>query len=304
KIMQSGKVVQKFENRVETVPSKGLQQIDNYYTFGKYASPGFYSVDVLLKDTSGMILESKKINFRISQLPEKVVKEETVSWGLFTQTVTIKVRNEGNVNSSSFYLTATIPSFMRHFFFPKIEPTDQGVVDNTIVYRWYIEGLAPAEEREIKYDVSTWNALLIILAIIGFVVYAFNYVFRISIIKKHRYAGPITKEKEIIMSLEVRNRTRHEIKDVLIRDFVPSIATVVDRFDTLRPTIRKVTGGTELIWRLDSLGPLEERVLTYRVKPAVDIIGTLRLPKALMRYSDKDKKIKRVISKSIKIRTR
>jgi hypothetical protein len=104
--------------------------------------------------------------------------------------------------------------------------------------------------------------------------------------------------------LEVRNRTRHEIKDVLIRDFVPSIATVVEKFDTLRPTLRKVAGGTELVWRLDSIGPLEERVLAYRVKPSVDIIGTLKLPKALMRYTDKEKKVKRVISKNIKIRTR
>jgi len=304
KIMKGSKIIQKFEDRIETVPSKSVRQIYHNYTFSKYAAAEFYSVEVILKDTSNIILESKKIDFRISQLPENVVKEETVTWGLFTQTVTIKVRNEGNVNSSSFYLTATIPSFMKPFFFPKVKPTGEDRIDNTIIYNWYIEGLVPAEEREIKYDVSTWNSLIIILAVIGFALYSFKYVFRIAIVKKHRYVGPITREKEIIMSLEVRNRTRHEIKDVLIRDFVPAVATVVERFDTLRPMLRKVAGGTELIWKLDSLGPLEERVLTYRVKPTIDIIGTLRLPKALIRYVDKEKKVKRVISKSIKIKAR
>jgi hypothetical protein len=304
KIMKEGKTIEKFEDRIETVPSNSLQQTDHYYTFDKYSAAGFYSVEVTLKDTSGVFLEKKKIDFRIAQLPEKVVKEETVTWGLFTQTVTIKVRNDGNVNSSGFYLTATIPIFMKPFFFPKVRPTSEDRVENTIIYSWYIEGLAPAEEREIKYEVSTSNSLLIALAIIGFAIYSFNYVFRISIVKKHKYVGPLTKEKEITISLEVRNRTKHEIKDILIRDFVPSIATVVEKFDTLRPTLRKVAGGTELIWRLDYLKPLEERVLTYKVRPSIDIIGTLKLPKALMRYSDKDKKIKKIISKSIKIKAR
>jgi hypothetical protein len=304
KIMKENKIVQKFEDRIETVPANSIKQIDHNHTFGKYVAAEFYSVEVVLKDTFGTVLESKKTDFRVSQLPENVVKEEIVAWGLLTQTVTIKVRNEGNVNSSSFYLTATIPSFMKPFFFPKIEPTGEERVGNTVVYNWLVEGLAPAEEKEIKYDVSTWNALIIILAIIGAVIYFFKYAYRIAIVKRHRYAGPITKEKEIIMSLEVRNRTMHEIRDVMIRDFVPSIAVVVERFDTLRPTLRKVAGGTELVWRLDSLGPLEERVLTYRVKPAVDIIGTLKLPRAVIRYSDKEKNVKRVISKSVKIKTR
>jgi hypothetical protein len=304
KLMKGNEVVRKFEDRIETVPTNSIKQISHNHTFSKYAAAGFYVVEIALKDAYNAVLESKKIDFRISQLPENVVKEETMAWGLLAQTVTIRVRNEGNANSSSFYLTATIPSFIKPFFFPMVKPTGEEIVGSTIVYNWYIEGLAPAEEREIKYDVSTWNALLIILAVAGFLLYSFRYVFGISIIKKHRYVGPITKEKEIIVSLEVRNRTRHGIKDVLIRDFVPSIATVVERFDTLRPTLRKVAGGTELIWKLDFLNPLEERVLTYSVKPTVDIIGTLRLPKALIRYTDKERKIKRVISKSIKIRAR
>ncbi|MEM7821608.1 MAG: hypothetical protein QXX38_02225 [Candidatus Aenigmatarchaeota archaeon] len=304
KIMRGSQVIQKFEDRIETVPAKSSHQVIHEYTFGKYATAEFYAVEILLKDSSGNVFESKKINFRVSQLPEKVVKEETVEWGFYLQTVTIKVRNEGNVNSSGFYLTATIPSFMKPFFFPKIEPTIQEKIGNTFVYSWYIEELAPGEEREIKYEINTWNALIVILIIICVILYSFKHVFKVSVIKKHKYTEPVTKEKEILISLEVRNRTRHGIKDVLIRDFVPSIATVVERFDTLKPTLRKVAGGTEIIWRLNYLGPLEERIITYRVKPTVDIIGTLKLPKALMRYTDKEKRIKRIISKNIKIKGR
>jgi rRNA processing protein Gar1 len=82
-----------------------------------------------------------------------------------------------------------------------------------------------------------------------------------------------------------------------VRDFVPAVATVVERFDTLRPTLRKVTGGTELIWTLDSLRSGEERVLNYRIRPVVDIIGTLKLPVAYVKYLDKKKEVNKAVSK-------
>lgn len=303
-ILKDTQVIEKFEDRIETVPANSMKQIDHNYTFSKYTPAGSYYVKFTLKYTSDVVLESKKIDFRVTELPSNVVKEENVKWGFFTQTMIIKVRNEGNTNSSGFYVTAEIPTFMRPFFFPKLKPTGEETIGNKIVFNWYIEGLAPAEERSIVYDVSTVNSLLIIIALIAFVMYSFKYIFRISIVKKHRYTGPITKDKEIVISLEVKNRTRHEINDVLIRDFVPSIVTVVEKFDTLRPTLRKVSGGTEIAWKLNSLGPLEDRVLTYRVRPTLDIVGILKLPKALIRYTDKEKKMKKVISKSIRIKAR
>ena len=304
KIMKENSVIQSFEDRIETVPAGSIEQIEHSYNFSKYTSAGFYRIEILLKDSSGNTIDTKKIDFRTSELPENVVKHEEVSWGLFTQTVAIKVRNEGNVESSSFYLTATIPSFMSPFFSPKVTPSGQETVGTNIVYSWYMEGLKPGEENEIKYEVSTWNALIIILVLIGVVLYSFKYIYKISVVKKHRYSGPLTKDKEIVISLDVRNRTRHPIKDVFVRDFVPSIVTIVERFDTVKPMIRKVSGGSEIIWKFDTLAPLEDRVVSYRVKPKLDIVGSLRLPRASVSYSDKNKQLKKTISKNIRIRAR
>jgi hypothetical protein len=296
-------IVQRFDDRIETIAGKTVQKISNEYTFSKYADAGSYSVNVVLKDFLNNVVSSKTVDFRISEV-ENVVHTKNVKWGLLTQTIYIIVKNEGNVPSKSLYVTESIPVFMKPFFTPRVEPASQETSGGRVVYSWVVGSLGPGEEEVIVYDVSTWNALLIILALVGVVLYAFKYVFRIAIIKRHKHVGPLTREKEIVMSLEVRNRTRHEIKNVLVRDFVPSIATVVERFDTLRPTLRKVAGGTELVWKLDSLGPLDERVLTYRVKPTVDIIGSLKLPKAVIRYTDKERRIRRVISKSIKVKAR
>jgi hypothetical protein len=73
----------------------------------------------------------------------------------------------------------------------------------------------------------------------------------------------------------------------------------VDRFDTMKPVIRKAGTGTELTWKIKTLNPREERVLTYRIKPVVDIVGTMRLPKASMNYLDRKQRKKAVASKVV-----
>jgi len=89
---------------------------------------------------------------------------------------------------------------------------------------------------------------------------------------------------------------------VYVRDFLPSFATVIDRFDTIKPMVRKVTNGTEMVWKIESLGSMDERVLSYRVKPTMEILGEIKLPRASINYTDNKKQIKRVISKSISIK--
>jgi hypothetical protein len=191
---------------------------------------------------------------------------------------------------------------MKIFFFPKTEPDLQETKENRIVYSWFISSLAPGEVRIVSYDVSTWNAVLIIIILLVVVAYTFKYVFAVSLVKRHSHRGPLTKDREITVMLEVRNRTRNVIRDVTVRDFVPAIATVIEKFDTLRPTLRKVAGGTEIVWTVPVLGPEDERVITYRIRPVVDITGTLKLPKAYARFIDNQKEVKKILSKSVFIK--
>ena len=48
--------------------------------------------------------------------------------------------------------------------------------------------------------------------------------------------------------------------------------------------------------------PGDERIITYRVKPIVDILGTIRLPKAYIKYSGKKGEVKKVLSKTLFLR--
>ena len=77
------------------------------------------------------------------------------------------------------------------------------------------------------------------------------------------------------------------MSNLVVRDFVPAIATVVKKFDTLAPKIKRKAMGTELTWRIKQLKPKEERILTYRIKPVIEFIGKLKLPKAYLIYKTK-----------------
>ena len=306
-VLFNREVVKRFDDYFETIEGKATKIVTHDFEVGKYQTPGFYTVEVLLKDKYGTIVNKKELQFNVATInassePNYLPIVKTVKNGLLVQTIEISVKNEGNVPTTSMYVSEAIPTFMKVFFFPKKEPDLEEVKDNRIVYSWLVPPLTPGSSYTITYEISTWNAVLIAVVLIVIVVYAFASIFSISIEKKHRIIGPITKDREITIMLEVKNRTRHEIRDVIVRDFVPGIATVVEKFDTLRPTLRKIANGTEIVWKINSLAPGDERVLTYRIKPIVDIVGVLKLPKAYLKFMDKNKEVKKILSKSAYIK--
>lgn len=306
-VMKNGEIVKRFDDNIETIEGKTTKDIENIFMVGKYESPGSYFIETVLKDQSGTAVSTKKAEFKVATVNASenlnyMIVSKAIKYGVIAQTVEINVRNDGNVPTTSFRISESIPVFMKIFFFPKVEPAFEETKGNRVVYSWAVPSLEPGETYQISYDISTWNAILIALILIAIVAYMFSYVFSVSIIKKHRYTGPITKDKEITVLLEVRNRSRNEIRDVLVRDYAPAVVSVVEKFDTLRPMLRKVAGGTELVWKIDVLRPMDERILTYRIKPVIDIAGTLKLPKSYVRYTDGKKEVRKVLSKGIYIK--
>ncbi len=299
-IIRGNEIVKRFDSSISLVPGGATKKIETIYSLDKYASPGDYDVEVVLKDSGDRIVSSKTLvpAFVVNTVP-KITQEGFVNYGFLIQTVIIKVKNEGNVINNSV-VKVNIPKFLQPFFTPQGSPAME--TNGDVSYHWLLPLIAPGEEREIRYEIDLRATVFGVCIIIVILIFAFNYAFTPKIVKLHLYTGPIAKEREIVVSLDVRNRSRHEIKDVTVKDFVPSIARVIERFDTIKPMLRTKAGGTEVMWLLESLKPGEERVLTYRVKPVVDVIGSLKLPKASISYFDKKKKMKSTASKSIIIK--
>ena len=182
-----------------------------------------------------------------------------------------------------------MPKFSKSLFDPDLEPLTTDSTTNRIIYTWSVPALAPGGQYTISYKLSIWRIWLIIGVIVVIVYIAYRWVSAPKIVKGVRHEGEITRGKEIVVLLEAKNRALHEIKDVEVVDVVPQIAKIVERFDTLRPKIKKVLDGTELRWSFPSMKAGEERVLMYRIKSVVDVVGHLNLPEAQMFFVDRRK---------------
>ena len=92
---------------------------------------------------------------------------------------------------------------------------------------------------------------------------------------------------EIKVTIEVKNTSSKAIKDVHITDFVPAIANVKKSLElgTLQPkAVHHTKKHTRVIWSLAELDVHEHRLITYKIKAKLNILGTFRLPRATLEY--------------------
>ena len=305
-IENSKGIVKRFDDSFESAPSSIT--LTNQYSIGKYDTPGRYNITAILKDSSGKVVgpnalssfNVKVVNITPEDYAMKYTKRES-SFNFFLITKSITIWNEGNVKSNNIPVSDSLSTFEKALFNPTVEPDRHESVDGRTVYTWLIT-LEPGDQKTITYTLDLWR-IWVTIVVIGVAVWgSFKLFYKPTIIKKFRHQGPITRNKEIVVSLDVRNRTKHEIKNVEVRDVIPSIARLVEKFDTLRPRTRTTAVGTELRWKIESLKPREERVITYRIRPVVEVVGSLNLPKAHAKYLDRKKMKKIIASKSIFIK--
>lgn len=295
KILKDDLLVQKLEGEllVEPQTAKSITQIfqvNNKYIFG------VYTIETELKDILNQPIHKKSTTFLI-QKTEGVSKEKEIQYGLLSTTIVLKIINTGNVPNSNYSITESMPRISKYFFHPEIEPVLEEEKENRIVYTWEIINLNPNETRLIKYQFRFIN-LFIISIIIIIILVVFSYIYFKPILVK-RYSGKLVHEKETLVALYVRNNSRKEIKNIIVKDFVPSVATVVKKFDTLVPEIKQTKSGTQLIWKIDKIKPREERILTYMIKPVIHIIGGFKLPKAHFTYRTEKGVIDKIAEKIV-----
>ena len=284
-------IVKTFDGNLDSIGPKSSVDVVKSFVLDKYAPPGSYAIEAELRDVSGQLKHSKSDNFEVNVVtqPQTEYTKKSSSYSILFSSVSIKIKNEGNVPLPAFEITESIPKFAQSLFDPDIQPTAKDSSGSRTVYSWSVPILAPGEQYTIAYKIDIWRIWLT-LGIIAVALYvAYRWLSKPRIGKMVRHEGEIMKGKEILILLEVKNRAMHEIKDVEIIDMIPSIARVIDRFDTLRPKAKRVPGGIELRWNFGSMKPGEERVVTYRIRPVVDIVGHLNLPEAQMVFLDRSK---------------
>ncbi len=197
-----------------------------------------------------------------------------------------------------------INSFERLFTKFSPSPVKEEGVDGRTYY--VIRQELSSEERLDIIIVTNYRllVLIILLIIIGMVLY---YALRSPIILI-KNAEPLGKTKEgvseIKVSLYLKNRSRKPLTNLRVVDTVPSIAEIEKkaRLGSMEPVnISKSRRGTIARWEFDVLEPYEERIITYRLKSKLKLIGGIRLSSAKARYDTKKGKERITFSNTVNL---
>lgn len=215
---------------------------------------------------------------------------------------TITLYNDGNIENTYIYEN---PTTIFKQIFTKSEPkyeVKKNIHDHTIIY--FETNLNPFETKEIEIIVNYRPFFIIfILLIIAVLIYYFERT-PILIKKETRLIETNEGEKtRYKILLHVKNRTNKQIENLTVIDVVPKMLELEKNFaiGTMHPTkiIKNEHKGTVVKWQLPILEPHEERIISYQQFSKLSIIGTLKLPSALVKFKNKRGNISRSYSNNI-----
>jgi hypothetical protein len=202
---------------------------------------------------------------------------------------TYTLENTGNIQKSKEF---TLKSNFFQSWFSTFEPLSRKVANQDGTFAAWDIDLDVGESTIIKVSTNYRPLLLVILVIITGV--GAYYFFRSPLVVRKSAVVIAADEggmSELKVLIEVSNRSTKPVKHVEVLDKVPHIATVVREFElgTIRPVKINHTEkkGTLIKWVLDELDGGEERVITYRIRSKLSILGSMRLPIGVTKFKTK-----------------
>jgi len=231
--------------------------------------------------TAEMYFEGKLISkkdFIFNILASPVIQKHTSAKPiLFGNRYEIKIENVGNAEAKNLKIVEEIP-FITFQIYKQISGPKAGFEENKIY--WNIENLPPNKSVIIEFETSYVHLVFIFfLSILGFLFYLYRLVgvtIKKVVIKKG-------ENEEITIAIEVKNNTGREIRKVEVKDYVPFIFKL-KYGEGPKPIFKVQEKHTEIKWKLGSMKPHEEVVVSYRIKPLLIVKGGVLLPSAEVKY--------------------
>jgi hypothetical protein len=145
---------------------------------------------------------------------------------------------------------------------------------------------------------TDWTPLVIIIVVIILAIIIY-YIGRSPLVVK-KSAVVIATDSEgltdVKVLIEIRNRSGNVIKNVKLLDKIPRIVHLTEErgVGTLRPAeiVRHDQSGTLLRWNIHELDRFEERVVSYKIRSKLSILGRLHLPVAIVKFEKKPGRVR------------
>ena len=251
--------------------------------------PGDYNL--VLKLFNGQSLKgerSVRVNVESNkELAEKISKEN----GFLSTKITITKSNKGNEKFNKI-VKYPVGSFQK--LFTETSPKPEFVTENDQGYYLWNLNINPGEEVNIIIDTNYTSLFLTIFGLtllIGLIYYVRTRSLKIS--KKVIMVREGHDKKlhfKVIISLQ--NYTGKPIHNLKVIDLLPSLIKHYKEFGTLEPKhVQQGGRGLRFVWELNKLESGEERVISYKIEPQLNLFGNIRLPPAILQFTNKHNKL-------------
>ncbi len=254
------------------------EQIDAAIDLTGY-SAGVYNLDVRVKEIDGDVHSTQEARVEV-RAKESFETNRSQKNRFLTSRRKVTMMNDGNTVIEDANVSGSVVWYLSPFLSYSTEPDTVASEGGQEVFTWSVERLEPGESVTYTYTLNYWSLALVVVILLGAAVLVLRQYRTVTIVKSGREAGD-----QHSIHLRVKNKTGSEIKEVTVEDFVPGIASLIEKFDSRSPEkIQGTDEGTKMVWKLGRMDPGEERIITYRVRPRVQVEGYVSLPEATVTY--------------------
>jgi hypothetical protein len=238
---------------------------------------GTYEMEVLVKDINDTVHTRRTGNVEVQEYLDVDYAVANMG-GLLWTGRKLAVRNDGNVRTQDLSVGSDLPWFAEPFV--TVEGVTGAVTASENGLQWNIGELEPGQTAYLTLRTEYWGLLVVLLILFGICFGLYSQYRNVSIVKSTQ-----RKDGRYTVHLRVKNTTGSDIEGVEVKDFVPGIASLIEKFDSKRPDkIQGTDAGTKLVWDLGAMDAGEERIITYKIKPKVQVEGPVSLPSADVNY--------------------
>ncbi|MBR9683888.1 hypothetical protein GOV03_05105 [Candidatus Woesearchaeota archaeon] len=269
------------------LPSLDKKNIEFVITPDPYQKPGKYFLFFSL-EKGGDSIKVVPREIEILALTPPFEMDVVQDKAFLKTTNNLLIKNIGNVENTQ---GVKFPVSLWENIF--IQSTAKTIKEDGQRYLSWELTLAP-EETTTVLAVKNYRYPFYILFIVLAALLVYLY-FRspISLVKKVTQAKQDATLSELKITLDLKSLIKKPLKNVEVIDLVPGIADIEKslQLGTLKPhEVKHTRKGTLVKWKLGEIDPKEHRVITYKIKSKLRIIGALKLPRAKARFGAKKKK--------------
>ena len=272
------------QNTIVDLPSLAKKTVELTISPNPYQAPQEHTLFVVFEragQTIKVVEKTIEIIPVISSFSVDLRQEKS-----FLKTfTTLTVKNGGNVLNAQEIKVPT--SFWASLFTSRSATVKNDGGQRHLT--WEL-ALSPNESQAVHYTTNYRIPLYIVLVLSLFSAFYWYVQSPVRLTKSAitTKTGEDNTLLEIKVTIETKNLGRKPIKDVTITDTVPGIANIEKSLEigTLKPqNIRHTRNGTIVTWSLAELDGHEHRIITYKLRAKLNILGEFSLPRATIEYA-------------------